>query len=1855
MKFSTTSYRLPRIHRVIAAILLPLQFLVGVPTPIWASETSSDSSSAFTPPAPKKVKVNKAPRDADTFKPTLKFSSIPKDVDIRTARVFIEPLFPSNKDYDADENIALSKALTSFHNRGSIEDDSTLVNFLKAYPKSRWKAAIEYNLGVLHYQTGYLTKALEDWQDSWNLLKDKKSPELKALADYAYGSLVELNCRVGRTDELQALFAQTQDRKFIGSAAQKVQYAKDGLADMLSNPGLGYKCGPFALDTVRTANQYRHPRSNIVEGAKSTAKGTNLAQVKDWADKLKLNYQPAKRTSGSPFIIPSVMRWKVNHFAALVREKDGRYLVQDPTFAGGELWISRKALEEETDGYFLVPAGSLPQGWSVISREEAAQVWGKGGGTSRDGNHEGQSNQCPPCCGMAVPSSFLMTTDLVLSDAPVGYQVPVGPKIDLTVRYNYEEPYQPASPNFSNFGPSWVFSYLSYLTVDPSQNVTISTRGGGAEIYTFSSINDVTNVFAPNIYTQAVLKLVSTGNYERDLPDGTREIFNQPDVTGRIFLKQIFDAQGNSIILNYDSNFRLTSVQDAIGQLTTFSYISNTSGDTGFYKIQRITDPFGRYAQFQYDSTNTNLVQITDAVGMTSQFTYDGGSFIDSLVTAYGKTLFYQYIPTGSVNGRGLRITWPDGTQSISENYLGHTLNTYTWDRKQSPSYPDTTKAKTIHWLLNANTNTESEVAASNKQPFEGQVTYNYPNASSAVIAPATQTSSADIHYYTGTTNLPSSVSRTLDDGSTQNYQYSYNDFGYTTQSIDPSGRTFSYFYDANNLDLLEVRQAKGSNNDLLAKFTYNAQHRPLTHQDGSGQKTIYTYNSRGQVLTVTDPKGGVTTYNYNANGYLTSIDGPLSGTADSTSFTYDGYGRFYTVTDSEGYTLTFSYDNLDRMTAVTYPDGTYEQVTWDKLDPAFLRDRLGNWTTRRYSPFNQVLQETDPLGRTTQYTWCSCGSIASITDPAGSTTTWTHDLQGRVTRKTFADSSHIDYAFENTTSRLKSMTDALSHTTTYGYNIDNSLSMVSYNTGMASVNYSYDPNYLRLTSVSNGWGTIGYVYNNFITDPYGTATTGAGRVQKVTNSVLGGSADLTFSYDQLGRVTSRSVNGSANSTSWAYDAMSRVTTISNQLGSFGYNYLDATKGVTRLSSVNYPNGQVTNFSWFGNSKDERLQTIQNLNPASSVISQFDYTYDSKGQISSWKQQADSNPATRYDFGYDPAGQLASAVYKTDSTNGVLKQYFYNYDSASNRNSEQIDSTVTQSSFNNLNQLTSQNGGGATRVQGTINKPGTVTVNGAAAQMITSTNFVANPVLTTGTNTVTVSAKDGSGNIQTNRYSINVTGGTSGTLSYDNNGNCTNNGQGQTYEWDAENRLTAINGTSARLTGTIIGTTGSWNNYGNTRDKAFDGDLTTFFDAPDPGNGDWVGLDLGSSTTLTQIQYCPRSGWEGRMVGGKFQGSNTADFSSGVVDLYTITATPTSGILTAVTVTGNYRYVRYLAPDGGWGNIAEMQVYGGGRSEFTYDGLGRRVKIVEKNFSGSVISTKQFVWLGMQIAEERDGNNNVTKQFFAQGQRDVTGSASYFYTRDHLGSVREMTDSTGAIRARYSYDPYGRMTVVYPASGLPSPASDFGYTGHYYHAASGLCLAPYRAYDPNTARWLSRDPIAENGGVNLYGYVGNNPMSWYDQLGLTITVDPTIQAQYNQAVQSLQGTPAGDIINQLAQDPNFNVNVTESSGDWYDPDQQSIGWNPQAGLTTPYGQPGQSPATLLGHEMDHANFDRTNPDCFAKGVANKRSDDYDNEEEKRVITGSEAKTASKKGEGVRNSHRGKLYPVSGPTSNVPLP
>ena len=212
-----------------------------------------------------------------------------------------------------------------------------------------------------------------------------------------------------------------------------------------------------------------------------------------------------------------------------------------------------------------------------------------------------------------------------------------------------------------------------------------------------------------------------------------------------------------------------------------------------------------------------------------------------------------------------------------------------------------------------------------------------------------------------------------------------------------------------------------------------------------------------------------------------------------------------------------------------------------------------------------------------------------------------------------------------------------------------------------------------------------------------------------------------------------------------------------------------------------------------------------------------------------------------------------------------------------------------------------------------------------------------------------------------------------------------------------------------QLTGTTIGTAGSYANQGNTIAKATDGSLSTFFDAP-TASGAYVGIDLGSAQVVTQIKFAPRSGYASRMVGGVFQASSSASFASPVT-VYTVSATPAQGSLTAVNVSAGsgFRYWRYVGPTNGECNIAEFQLYGSGSTTPTSTQL-----------TGTNTSTAgSYRNQGNTAAKATDGNLST---FFD------APTASGSYVGLDLGSARVVTQLGFAPRGRVR-EPDGRRRV----------------------------------------------------------------------------------------------------------------------------------------------------------------------------------------------------------------------------------
>jgi RHS repeat-associated protein len=1200
------------------------------------------------------------------------------------AAQFDEPLVRTAPTSTAEDRALLS-AIEAY--RTMPDDPAALNDFLSDHPRSGWRVPLLTNLGLAWYNGGYFSRAIAAWDQAWREGRGITDPCPRATVDRALGELMRMHARLGHADRLDALFRDIGDRQVTGPATEALAGAREGLWMMRHEPGIAYLCGPMALKNLALAQGAQPDRVAFLDAYRSGPRGVSLAQVAALADSAKLRYRMVFRDAGQPVPVPSIVHWKVSHFAAIVGEANGRFHLEDPTF-GTDLWITRDAIDAEASGYFLAPSGEGSSGWRAVGPSEAEGVRGMGFtslqqfGANLLSELLAHFKSCSH--GMCDYNITMLTVGVHLEDTPVGYTPPRGPDAHVLIVYNQREDSQPGTFGWFNVSPKWTLNWLAYIQDNPnSAGASVMRYAGGGGSVAYTGYKATTGAFDPETRDASVLVRTFANPivYERRMPDGAKEVYGQSNGAAtnprRVFLTQIVDPAGNTVSLAYDSQLRLTSLTDATGRATTFSYDLPASP----LLVTKVTDPFGRSASLVYDASG-NLSKITDVLGLTSSFAYNASGLVTDMTTPYGSTHFdfgnsgtTRFVNATDALGHTERIefrhqapgiagsdkapTVPKGLpRALSNAYLEY-RNTFYWDKHAyALAAGDYTKSRMTHfhhWVTNSNETAHS--VESVKLPLEDRVWSEYPGQAGAT-------------YSSGSYDMASAVARVLDDGTSQVSTLTYNALGNVTSATDPLGRITQFVYDANNIDLLEVKQKTSATAySTIAQFTYNSQHRPVSYTDTAGEVTTYAYNGAGQITQAASPLNQITKYEYDGSGYLTRIVNPNSQTA--ASFKYDNFGRIAERVDSEGYTVDFFYDALDRPTKEGYPDGTTRTYTWTRLDLTSVKDRQGRITQYSYDAVRNLTGITDPLNRKTGFAYYENGVLKSLTDPKGDVTSWDIDLENRVTAKHYADGRQITNTYETATSRLKSVTDALGQIRQYSYAPDDQLVGITYANAVnetPDVSFTYDPYFRRLASMTDGSGTTQYAYQ-------AVGSPGALRLSQEDgpyhNDTIG------YQYDALGRVTARSVDASTET--FTYDALGRTTSHASPLGTFDFSYLGQTG---QLISRVLSGGSVrADWTYEGNTNDRRLKSIANSGAARS----FQYTTTPENLISEIAETPGAGnplPAKTWDYAYDSADRLLSA------SAGVSPQYGYTYDDADNITAQEGPDGSTSAAFNNLNQIT---------------------------------------------------------------------------------------------------------------------------------------------------------------------------------------------------------------------------------------------------------------------------------------------------------------------------------------------------------------------------------------------------------------------------------------------------------------------------------------------------------------------------------------------------------------------------------------
>lgn len=178
------------------------------------------------------------------------------------------------------------------------------------------------------------------------------------------------------------------------------------------------------------------------------------------------------------------------------------------------------------------------------------------------------------------------------------------------------------------------------------------------------------------------------------------------------------------------------------------------------------------------------------------------------------------------------------------------------------------------------------------------------------------------------------------------------------------------------------------------------------------------------------------------------------------------------------------------------------------------------------------------------------------------------------------------------------------------------------------------------------------------------------------------------------------------------------------------------------------------------------------------------------------------------------------------------------------------------------------------------------------------------------------------------------------------------------------------------------------------------------------------------------------------------------------------------------------------------------------RTVYDYDGEGRHHDRREYAWQGGnwvAVNTCYYVYSGFNVVQEVNTALSQGTISYTYGlqllERDsnLTNQPTGFYQLDGNGNVVMMYDRSGNILAKYLYDPYGNLLAQ---QGPLASLNHYRFSGKEFNPHTSLYYYGYRFYDPNLQRWLNQDPIGENGGINLYEAIGNDPLNEVDPFGL---------------------------------------------------------------------------------------------------------------------------------------------------------
>lgn len=788
-----------------------------------------------------------------------------------------------------------------------------------------------------------------------------------------------------------------------------------------------------------------------------------------------------------------------------------------------------------------------------------------------------------------------------------------------------------------------------------------------------------------------------TGKIQTYTYDDQGDLVSVTDTAGRVtefkydgqhYLTEIIDPRGVHVSRNeYDENGKLTAMVDANGSRVELQHDLNA-------RIETLTDRMGNTTAYESDLRG-NIVKITDALGNVTRHAYDTYDNLTETTDALGNKTIYTIGDDGKIisvkNALGMEMknAYDTKGQLTSVSAFGTQTGTISYN-----TYGQLTQTKDPMGFVK-NYNYESDGKLSGITDDIGTyMTFTYDGAGNVLTAVNGNGSTSSFTYDEDGNCLSRTITKTKEDGTvetiTENYEYDtlnqvtkiiysdgtftsleYNPIGDIAASVDANGRRTSYEYDVFG-KLTKITYF----DHTFELFEYDQEHRNTKATNRLGQSFTMNYDSVGNLISKTYPSGLTEKYEYDAKYRLTSVTDVLGGT---TVYTYDVIDRNTAVTDALGNKTEYSYNAMSQMIFIKDPKGNVTGFEYDKngnRKKVILAD--GNYLTAEYDARNRMVRQTDENAYSTEYqydktdrltgitdaanghwryTYDEAGGLTAVTDPKNQKTRYEYDSLGRIIRTTRADGASASNTYDEK-GNVASRTDYAGNQTVYEY--DEHGRMTKSTSQDCVKEFQYNSDFLLAKVKMNGSSTT-YTYDS---------------LKRLASKLQPDGVKIEYSYDDAGRLTS--LKTPYGTTAYEYDILSRLTRVTDKEGRKTTYTYDANGNRT---SMTYPNGLVTTYTY---NQSNRLTAEKVVGKNNRTVIEYVYTLGKAGERTLLTETGGRTTAYQYD-------SLYRLTKETVNQNGSTRETSYAYDELSNRISKTENGVKTTYTYNNLNQLLTEN------------------------------------------------------------------------------------------------------------------------------------------------------------------------------------------------------------------------------------------------------------------------------------------------------------------------------------------------------------------------------------------------------------------------------------------------------------------------------------------------------------------------------------------------------------------------------------